>query len=168
MKLSRKLFIVIMVFVVCGLMVSSAYAQSGKMGYVDLRRAFYDYEKTKNLETELNALTEERQQDRTNKIEAITKLRDEAELLSGDAKSKKQGEIDGKLGALQEFDRETRQQLLNKKNDMFREVIDDIQKIVEDIGKKEGYDYILDSRNVMYAKEDFDLRDTVVGQLNKK
>lgn len=163
----RKMAVVcLVIFVLSQVAVSAAFAAE-KIAYVDLRRAFYEYEKTKTFETDLNALTEERQAKRTGMITDITKLRDEGELLQGDARNKKQQEIDGKLAELQEFDRDTRQQLLNKKNDMFREVIDDIQKVVTDIGKKQGYDYVLDSRNVMYAKEQFDLTDAVLEKLNK-
>jgi outer membrane protein len=97
----------------------------------------------------------------------VSKLRDEMELLSGKAREKKQSEVEAKITDLNEFDRVTRQQLLNKKNDMFREVVDDIQKVVDDLGKKGQYDFILDSRNIMYGKEDFDLTDDVLKQLNK-
>jgi len=155
------------VFVVVGLLAPSGYSKGGKMGYVDLRRAFYEYEKTKSLEAELTSLTEDRQGKRTDMVGVITKLRDEAELLKGDTRDKKQGEIDVKLAELQEFDKVTRQELLNKKNDMFRGVIDDIQKVVEDLGKKGQYDYVLDSRNIMYADEKFDLTDEVVKRLNE-
>ena len=41
----------------------------------------------------------------------VKKKRDEAELLSADAKDKKQAEIDEKIKALQEFDRTTRDAL---------------------------------------------------------
>lgn len=144
-----------------------SYAKGEKLGYVDLRRAFYEYGKTKKHEEELNKLTEKSQGERKQQIEVITKLREEVELLTGAAKDKKQAEIDKKIATLQEYDRNTRQILLNKKNEMFREVIDDIQNVVDEIGKKGNYDYIFDSRNVMYAKEGFDLTDEVIGKLNK-
>ncbi len=164
---SKLAICLIIALVVFGLMVPAGFSKDAKIGYVDLRRAFYEYEKTKTLETELTELTESSQADRTKLVEEITKLRDEAELLSGTAREQKQGAIDAKLAELQDFDRKTRQLLLNKKNDMFRQVIDDIQKVVEGIGKKDGYDYVLDSRNIMYANESFDLTDVVLKQLNK-
>ena len=155
---------VVLYFVLAG--AAFSHAADGKVGFVDLRKAFYDYNKTKTYETQLNDITAKRDSDRNKMVEAITKMRDEVQMLQGDAKTKKQTEIDGKIAVLQEHDRETRQQLLNKKNDMFKEVIDDIQKVVENIGKANGYDYILDSRNVMYGKETLDLTNQVVTQLN--
>lgn len=161
----RKALTIMIVAAVFALVSGAAYAE-GKIGYVDLRKAFYDYNKTKTFETQLNDLTGKREGDRSKMVEEITKMRDEVQMLQGDAKGKKQGEIDNKIAALQQYDQETRQQLLTKKNDMFKEVIDDIQKIVENIGKAGGYDYVLDSRNVMYGKPDFDLTAQVVTQLN--
>lgn len=163
----RTMIILVAVLLVFSLIVPAGYAKNGKLGYVDLRRAFYEYEKTKSMESQLTDETESRQTERNKVIERINKLRDEVELLSGKAKTAKQSEIDNELAALQEFDRETRQTLLNKKNDMFREVIEDIQKVVESIGESGGYDYVLDSRNIMYAKPEFDLTDQVIKELNK-
>ncbi|MGD2278529.1 MAG: OmpH family outer membrane protein [Candidatus Omnitrophota bacterium] len=164
----KKFFIVLTVGIfTLGVAACLAQAKDGKIGYVDLRRAFYEYGKTRTFEDELNKLTDQRQAERTKKVEAISKLRDELELLSGNARNKKQGQVEEKIADLNEYDRATRQQLLNKKNDMFREVIDDIQVVVDGMGKKGDYDYILDSRNIMYSKEDFDLTDEVIKKLNK-
>ena len=163
----KRIFVLIAVLLVIGVMVSPARAQEGKIGYVDLRKAFYEYEKTKTFETELNKITDTRQNERTKKVERISKLRDEMELSSGTARNNKQKQVEEAITALNEFDLDTRQMLLNKKNDMFREVIDDIQKIVEDIGKKGNYDFVLDSRNIMYSQEKFDLTEDVIKRLNK-
>ena len=157
----------ITLFIVFYVIASTGYAEVGKIGYVDLRRAFYEYDKTKEMEEELTGLTEKSQDERTALVEKITKLRDEGELAAGAAKEQKQIEIKTELENLLEYARNVRQELLNKKNDMFREVVDDIQKVVEEIGRQEQYDYIIDSRNVMYAKEMYDLTDRVIDELKK-
>ncbi len=152
------------------LVVPPVFAAGGgieKIGYVDLRRAFYEYEKSKTLDKELTDITNQRTKERATIVERITKLRDESELLSDDAKAKKQQAIDAEIAKLNEFDRDIRQEILSKKNDMFREIIDDIRKVVEEIGEKEKYDVILDSRDIMYAKKGFDLTDQVLMELNK-
>ena len=165
--IKKTAVIVIAGIILSGTFALAGYSQEAKMGYVDLRKAFYEYKKTKTLEAELNELTEATQQKRNTMIQNITKLRDEAELLKGAAKEKKQAETDNMLKELQQFDKETRELLLNKRNDMFKQVVDDIQKAVEGMGKKGGYEYILDSRNIMYANEKSDLTEEVIKQLNK-
>lgn len=147
---------------------SFAYSQELKIGYVDIRRAFYEYERTKTLEEGLTAITEDSQEERSKLVGELTQLNDEGELLSGKAKEQKQKEVDVKFLQLKDFDKDLRQKLLNKKNDMFREVIDDIQKVAVEIGEKGEYDFIIDSRNIMYAMEKYDLTEEVVKQLNKQ
>lgn len=165
--LKKNFFVtVLLVAAFVGMGLASAYAAEGKTGYVDLRKAFYEYGKTKTFETQLNDVTAKRETERAKQVEVITKLRDEINTLQGEMKNTKQAEADAKIAALQTFDTETRQQLLTKKNDMFKEVIDDIQKIVENIGKAGGYDFVLDSRNIMYGKPEFDLTNQVITQLN--
>ncbi|MGB3114490.1 MAG: OmpH family outer membrane protein [Candidatus Omnitrophota bacterium] len=164
----KKISVIMATLLVIGVLALPVIAaQEGKIGYVDLRKAFYEYEKTKTFEDELNKITDDRQKDRNTKVEKVTKLRDEMELSSGSARNNKQKQVEDAITDLNEFDLETRQMLLNKKNDMFRQVIDDIQKVVEDIGKKGNYDFVLDSRNIMYSQEKFDLTEEVIKRLNK-
>ncbi|MBD3296083.1 MAG: hypothetical protein GF392_01790 [Candidatus Omnitrophica bacterium] len=163
----KGLMMLLMLIMGVTLMAPCGYSQIDKVGYVDLRRAFYDYEKTQNLEKELNTLTEQSQEKRTAMVEEITAMRDEMQMLEGEAQQEKKQQLEQKLAELQEFDRVTRQKLLNRKNDMFRQVVEDIQKIVNEIGKTGKYDYILDSRNVMYGNEKYDLTDMVLKKLNK-
>ncbi|MGB2630018.1 MAG: OmpH family outer membrane protein [Candidatus Omnitrophota bacterium] len=164
----KKISVIMATLLVIGVLALPVMAaQEGKIGYVDLRKAFYEYEKTKTFEDELNKITDDRQKDRNTKVEKVTKLRDEMELSSGSARNNKQKQVEDAITDLNEFDLGTRQMLLNKKNDMFRQVIDDIQKVVEDIGKKGNYDFVLDSRNIMYSQEKFDLTEEVIKRLNK-
>jgi len=137
-----------------------------KMAYVDLRKAFYEYEKSKTYDKDLTDVTAKRTEERNKMVEELRKMQDEAQLLNDKAKEAKQKEMEAKAGALNEFDKNIRQELLNKKNDMFKEVIGDIQKVVDDIGKRDKYDYILDSRNIMYASEGYDITDEVLKTLN--
>ena len=167
-KSAKKAFMIILaVCIMLSFSISPAYAAELKIGYIDIRRAFYEYEKTKTMEAEIAAFTEDHKAKRDQMITGITKLRDEAELLAGGAKAKKQREVDLKLAELEKYDKTVKQDVLNKKNDMFRQVIEDVQVVADDIGKTGAYDYVIDSRNVMYALEKYDLTDEVVKRLNK-
>ena len=146
-----------------------AYAKELKMGQVDLRRAFYEYEKSKTFDKQMNDVTAKKTEERNKKVEEIKKMKEAVDLLNNDAKAAKQKEIDAKITALAEFDRTVRQELVTKKDEMFREVIGDIQKVVDAIGKQDGYDFVLDSRSVMYsANGGNDITEKVLLELNKK
>ena len=167
LKIRKTVALLMAVLMISGFAHTAAHSDTGKMGYVDLRRAFYEYNKTSKLESEINELAEATQEKRDTMVRNITRLRDESELLQGAAKERKQAEVDNMLRELQQFDHETRENILNKRNEMFQDVVADIQKVVESIGKKAGYEYILDSRNIMYADEKHDLTQEVINQLNK-
>ncbi|HNX90548.1 MAG TPA: OmpH family outer membrane protein [Candidatus Omnitrophota bacterium] len=150
-------------------MLPAAYAKDMKIGQVDLRKAFYEYEKSKTFDKQLNDVTAKKTEERNKKVEEIKKMKEAIDLLNNEAKTAKQKEVDAKITALAEFDRTVRQELVTKKDEMFREVINDIQKVVETIGKAEGYDYILDSRSVMYSQSTSnDITEKVLVELNKK
>jgi outer membrane protein len=144
-----------------------ANAKELKVGFVDLRKAFYDYEKAKTMDADLNEFAEATQQKRDTMVQDVTKLRDEIELMDGETRERKQKEMEAKIRELQEFDRDSRQIILERKDNLFREVMDDIQKVVTEKGTSEGYDYVLDSRNIMYADDKYDLTEEVVAELNK-
>ncbi|KJJ83741.1 Outer membrane chaperone Skp (OmpH) [Candidatus Omnitrophus magneticus] len=144
------------------------FAKDMKVGSVDLRLAFYEYEKSKGFDKELNEVTAKKTADRAKLVQIIQGIRGENEFASEEVKKQKQKEMDSAIAQLNDFDKNMRQELLNKKNAMFREVIDDIQKIVTAIGKAEGYDLILDTRNIMYSGEGLDLTSRVIKELNKK
>ena len=120
------------------------------------------------MDEELNKFAEANQATRETMVQNITKLRDESELLSGETREKKQKEMKDEILALQQYDKESRQILLEGKDKLLGEVMEDIQKVVSAKGTEGGYDYILDSRNIMYAAEKYDLTSEVVEELNKE
>ena len=166
----KKIFIISVVTVfICGSSIPFAYAEEGaKIGYVDFRRTFYENDKVKAEEEALRDYEDEQQEKQMEMIEEITQLRDEAELLSDDTKDRKRAEIKKKINELQNFENEVRKKLQTKKNDTYREIADDIQKVVDEVGKNGEYDYILDSRSIIYTSKDFDITDEVIEKLKKK
>ncbi|MBU1084236.1 MAG: OmpH family outer membrane protein [Candidatus Omnitrophota bacterium] len=146
-----------------------AFAQDGaKIGYVDFRRAFYENDKAKVKEEELRDYEEEQKKTQMDLVQEITQIRDEAELLSDEAKEKKRKEIEAKMLELQNFENDVRKELQSRKNDIYKEIADDIQGVVDAVGKSGGYDYILDSRSIIYTSKDYDITDEVIKNIKKK
>lgn len=147
--------------------VSLAAAKEYKIGYVDLAKVFDEYKKTKESEANLEAKGKAKETERGNMVEELRKLKDEQALLSEKAKAEKQTVIDNKIKALQEFDRKTRDDLMKERNDMLGLILKDIEKIVTDYSKANGYDYILNSRMLLYGATEYDLTNEVLSRLNK-
>ena len=154
---------------VCGMFfgVSRADAKEYKIGYVDLAKVFDEYKKTKDSEKDLEAKGKAKEADRANMVEELRKLKDEQALLSEKAKAEKQTIIDNKIKALQDFDRKTRDELIKERNDMLGLILKDIEKVVAEYSKATGYDFILNSRMLLYGGTEYDLTNEILSRLNK-
>ena len=146
--------------------IPSAAAAGDKIGYVDLSRVFDEYLKTKEFDKSLEGKGAQKQSDRDKMVNEIKKLRDEAELLSAKAKDDKQAVIDDKIKALQEFDRVTRDSLRKERDAMVRDILKEIEGVIQDFGKSQGYGFIFNDRVLVYKGEGSDITPQVIKVLN--
>src|SRR3990167_2491633 len=141
-------------------------ADTSKIGYVDLARVFDEYQKTKEFDKSLETKGASKQSDRDKMVAEIKKLRDEAELLSAKAKDDKQAGIDEKIKSLQEYDRTTRDGLRRERDGMVRDILKEIEVVIQDFGKSQGYSFIFNDRVLVYKSEGSDLTNQVIKALN--
>jgi outer membrane protein len=145
---------------------SPAFALEGKIGYVDLARVFDEYQKTKDFDKSLESKGASKTTEREKLVNEVKKLRDEAEVLSPKAKEEKQVVIDEKIKALQDFDRTTRDALRKDRDAMVQGIVKEIEAVIQDFGKSQGYSYIFNDRVLIYKGEGGDLTPQVVKALN--
>ena len=167
--MKRILSVTLPVFLFTGFLALAApsyAADAGKIGYVDLARVFDEYQKTKEFDKSLEAKGAVKQSDRDKMVAEIKKLRDEAELLSAKAKDDKQVGIDEKIKSLQEYDRTTRDGLRRERDGMVRDILKEIEVVIQDFGKAQGYSFIFNDRVLVYKSEGNDLTNQVIKALN--
>lgn len=169
-KINKWLLIVLVAFGLMFLAITRfSYAASDyKIGYLDLSKAFDEYERTKESDKMLEKKANERQAQRDKSVEEIKKLKDEAELLNAKAKEEKQKVIDEKIQKLQDFDREVGTGLKKEKDEMLRDILKDIDKVITDYGKSEKYTIILDDRFLLYKDAQLNITDQVIKILNER
>ena len=139
-----------------------------KIGYIDLAKIFDQYNRTKDSDSNLEGEWKDKQDEIKKMKDSITSFKDELGLLSDSAKEKKQGEIDKKIKKLQDFSKEAKDELASKRSEMVREILKDIDDVINKYGKSKGYDLILNERVLLYHSEVLDLTDKVVKILNDK
>ncbi len=145
---------------------AQAAAAADKIGYVDLARVFDEYLKTKEFDKSLESKGVQKQSERDRLVNEVKKLRDEAELLSAKAKDDKQAQIDEKIKALQDFDRSTRDALRKERDAMVRDILKEIEGVIQNFGKSQGYSFIFNDRVLVYKSEGSDLTPQVIKVLN--
>ncbi len=168
----NKLLIVFLGLMVSIALVMPVRAQAKgdalSIGYIDLAKIFDQYEKTKDSDKNLETEWQGRQSEIKVLREDITRLKDELEVLSESAKLKKQEVVDSKIKELQGFTKEIQDELTSERNEIVRQILKDIDTIINKYGESNGYDLILNERVLLYRAEGLDLTDKIVKILNDK
>lgn len=138
-----------------------------KIGYVNLGKAFDEYEKTKEFDASLGKKGELKEKEREKMVEEIKTLKDEMTLLSDKGKKEKEAIVDEKIKNLQEFDGVARDELKQERDEMVREILGEIDKVIQGYGKKKGYTAILNDRVLVYGDETIDVTRDIIEILNK-
>lgn len=145
-----------------------AYAKDLKMAYVDLDKVFEEYNKTKEAYKTLDGKLKDKEAERKKMVDEVRRLKDELELLSDKGKEEKQASIDEKINTLGEFDRKAKDEFKKERIDAIRNISNEIDMVIQDYGKTQGYDYIFSSRAFVFSKDDYDITDGVIKLLNAK
>jgi Skp family chaperone for outer membrane proteins len=157
--------IVLIVLFVC-VMAVPAFA-AGKMAYVDLSQAFDQYEKTRDYDDDLSAVQEEKEKDLEQVASEIKGLEDKMSLLSEKEKTNKQNELDKKSNRLRQMSQEIALDLRRDRDEKLKEILQDIEKVIQTYAQKNGYDFIFNDRVLLYGAAGADITQDIIDQLNK-
>src|SRR4051812_39385165 len=170
---------------------AAIYAQ-GKVGTVDMNRAFKEYNKTKDSEKKINEAKDAAKKEYDDRAENYKKALDEinklnqqldSPALSADKKTSMAKDRDDKIANIKNMEREinefrqTRERQLQEQALRMREsIVKEITDVIMDRVKSTGYDMVFDrtgpSMNgvnvVLYAKDNMDFTTDVITALNKK
>lgn len=166
MKLIR-ISVLMLFFVAILLNPLAAQEKPLKLGYINASKVFDSYNKTKDADDKLAKEAEKKNAERSKLVEEVNKLRDEIALLSEGEKKKKEARLSEKTRALQDFDNETKTSLQRQRNDIVKEIFQEIDGVIKDYGKKNGYDVIFDDRLMVYGSDALDVSDDIINTLNK-
>lgn len=164
--MKKQILIIILVLFAASLFIKPVSAAEVKIGYLDVAKVFDEYKKTKEQDASLESQAKAKQSERDKMVSEITRLRDELELLSEKGKKDKQVVIDEKVKKLQEFDNIVRTDLRKKRDDVIADILKEIDAVVQDYGKKQGFDIILNDKVIIYKKDTLSVTDDILKALN--
>lgn len=168
-KLSLLSSIVVFVLLSVGGFPKFAWAgENIKIGYVDVALVFDSYNKTKDQDAALSSKSKEKQQERDKMAENIRNMKNELELLSDKQKEKKQTQIDEEMRKLQDFDQEAKNALRRERDNMVRDILNEIDSVMKDYAQKNGYTMVLNNRVLIYAQKQYDITQEIINILNSK
>ena len=138
-----------------------------KLAYVDLSRIFSEYNKTKDYDKLLGDKENVYNTERDKKINDIKQLQDKMNLLSDKEKEAKKPDVESKVRALQDFDREKQTDLRKEQDERMKELLKDIEEAVRKYAQNEGYTLVFNDRVLVYQAKTLDISDKIIEILNK-
>ena len=146
----------------------SVQAAELKVGYVNLAKVFDGYDRTKASDATLEKQGKQKDAELEGRMNELKKLRQSLELLNDEAKEAKRREIEEKSDEMQRFRTSTARDLRRDRDRVAKDILDDIEKALQEYAKTNGYAFIFDSRSLLYGESAHDVTDEVLKLLNSK
>lgn len=167
----RGFLTVFVAFLALSFPVGALAADNGKLGYVDIQKVLNLSSAGKEAKAELTAKVKKHQDEINRKQEELKKLKDVLEkqgsILSESAKAAKERDYQQALKDLQRMQKDAQDDLQAKDEELTRNILSDIEKVVQDYGKKNNYNFIfIRNDSMIYADEKGDLTDQILALLN--
>ena len=138
-----------------------------KFAYVDLSRLFSEYGKTKDFDKTLSEKESTYTAEREKKVNDVKQFQDKINLLSEKEKAEKKTELENKVKALNDFDRDKQTDLKKEQDEKMREILKDIEEAVKKYSEKEGFTMVFNDRVLVYQDKTLDITEKVMEILNK-
>jgi outer membrane protein len=168
MKTKISLFVAICVL---GLSFSAYGAGVGKIGVVDVRAVQAKSRWGEMIKQELKRSKDKLQADLEQKTKAFKEKRDEFDkkkaVLDDKAKTKQAQELQAMQQEGEKLLMESQSHMSRMQEQLIPPMNEKILEIARQIGKKDGYDFILDRSAVLFSNDKDDLTSKIVSELDK-
>lgn len=139
-----------------------------KVGYVNPAAVLEQYQRAKDVEQVLQQKGQQKQDELEGRVAELKKLRQSLELMSDQAKEAKTREIEEKSDEFKRLKGRTERELVRERNQVLKEILDEIHQAVSEYAKANGFSLILNGQLVLYGQEAIDVTDEVLKMLNDR
>lgn len=147
-------------------------ADVAKIGVIDLQKILETSAAGKFIQSKLKNAKDKMEANLKKKgteIENIRKrLERESMVMGKEKREEKERESRIKINDFKSLQKKYRSDLQKLEGQLMNQLKDDIDEIVNEIGKKEGYLLIINKLGVEYSPNSIDVTDKVIGKLNTK
>jgi outer membrane protein len=135
-------------------------------------QVFDKYQKTDEATETLKKEIEGKRKDIEKRREAINLLKQKLEsqgvVMAEKEKAKMEEEVDAKISELKDITEKSNRELRERETQLTKTILKDIEEVVKAYGKDNGYDLILDSRDVLYGPEGMEVTNDIIKLMNEK
>ncbi len=161
-------------FLCAALLVLAAPAPAGaaiKIGVVDMERAVNNCKEGKRAQAELRRKADKFESELKGLRDEVQRLRKELEnsamLLKPEAKLSKQRDFERSLRKFQDRQRDAKGEMMEGQREVFAPILRKMQKVIQAIGAKGGYELITESRAALYFPKSADITNQVIAAYDK-
>ncbi len=142
----------------------SAFSDTGiKLGSVDLRKIAQESDKGKKAAATLKEMADKFQEKLDAKRKELEKMKVDLEKngakLTAAKRRAKEKEMQKKIGEFREFGQNAEQELTKKDKELSTQVGEELEKVVRDYGRANGYTVITHKEGVIYNSGDYGVKD---------
>lgn len=149
----------------CGL--AACNVNAPKIGVVNVERAVDQSNQGKAANTELNALVKARQDELKQKAKAIEELKKYLQTAPLSAKKANEDALTKANTDYQKLLKSSEIEIGKKRTQLRSQVLPNLQKVIDAIGKQENFQLILTTANVAYMGKTIDITDHVIEKFNE-
>lgn len=148
-----------------------AMANETRLGTVDMQKILLLSDAGKDAKDQLAIKAAKYEAEKNLKEEELKKLKGELEkqsvLLSENARGAKEKDYQQKLKEYQRFLKDAQDDLQARNDEYTNKIVDEIVKVVQEYGRKNGFTYIfVKNDSMVYMDEKIDLTDELLKQFN--
>ncbi|MBE0596427.1 MAG: OmpH family outer membrane protein [Desulfuromonadales bacterium] len=150
------------------LLAAPAVAADVKIGYVDLQKALNLSEAGKSAKEKIAKTVKEYEGTVEARQKELKRIKDDLDkqslVLSETARGDKEREYQQKLKEFQRFTKDIQEELQQKDTDFTRQILEELLKVIREIGQKEGYTLLFEQTesSLLYADAKIDITDKVI------
>lgn len=167
----KRLIWAVMLLLLCALPLAAQAADGSKIGSVDIQKVLLISEAGKEAKDQLGQRASMYEAAKNSKEEELKKLKAELEkqgiVLSESARSAKEREYQQQLKEYQRFLKDAQEDLQAKNDEFTGKIVDEIVKVAQDYGRKNGFTAIfVKSESMIFLDEKADITEAVLKQFN--
>ena len=147
---------------------SVSFSKDLKIAYVNIFEVFNEYDKTKDYDEVLEQKKEKEKVKLDAKKEEIKKIQEKLNLLKDNAKKKEQEKIANVAQEYREMERKIFIDLKKERDKKMEEIVDDINKVIKDYARKNGFDLVVNQNTVLYGAKSMDITSQILKEVNKQ
>lgn len=160
--------VVLSILVACA---APVLAADVKLGSVDMQKVLLLSDAGKEAKEQLSIKAAKYEAEKNVKEEDLKKLKGELEkqsvLLSESARTTKEKDYQQKLKEYQRFMKDAQDDLQAKNDEFTNRIVDEIVKVVQDFGRKNGFSFIfVKNEGMLFMDDKVDVTDDILKQFN--